>query len=259
MNTSGAGGSAGSSGSGGAAGGTSGDSAGAAGENGAPGSIDYSIWQLQLPIGSGTSPTTVSPAQLLAGFSDEYFYLAPDGGQIFMDPASGVTTSGSQHCRSEMREMKATGGPAAWPSSGTNKLTVTGKVLQVGGGTKGHVTVGQVFNSPDSIPLCELGYSTSRGGFDLLYEEAKGGGSTVDLKTKVALNTPYTFTLELSNGVLQVSVNGTQLYTHTPSAGIVAKTFYFKFGNYDQTASAGPASTTPYTIVEASGVDVLHR
>jgi hypothetical protein len=39
--------------------------------------IDLSIWSLQLPIGTGTSPTTISPQQLLAGFSNDYFYQEP--------------------------------------------------------------------------------------------------------------------------------------------------------------------------------------
>jgi hypothetical protein len=47
--------------------------------------IDFSIWSLQEPSGSGTSPTTISPSQLVAGYSDAYFHKAADGGQVFMD------------------------------------------------------------------------------------------------------------------------------------------------------------------------------
>ena len=190
---------------------------------------------------------------------DAYFYPAADGGQTFMDPATGITTSGSVHCRTEMRESTADGSQAAWASTGTNTMTVTGKVLKVGGGSSGDVTVGQLFNGTDSIPLIEMQYSVGKGGFELLYEEAKGGGSETDLKTPVALNTQYTFSLALSKGVATVSVNGTQVYTHTPSAGTLAKSFYFKFGNYDQTAMAGAISTTPYTVVEAYSVAVVHN
>ena len=220
--------------------------------------IDYSIWVLQLPTGTGSSPTTISSRQLLAGYSDAYFYLAADGGQIFMDPATGIATAGSQHCRTEMRESTLSGGQAAWASSGTNVLTVSGKVLNVGGGSNGNVTVGQLFNGTDSIPLCELQYSTSKGGFELLYEEAKGQGSETDLKTPLALNAKYSFTLALTKGVVTLTINGTTVYTHTPSAATLAKQFYFKFGNYDQTASAGPISTTPYTVLEAYSVAVVH-
>jgi hypothetical protein len=249
----------GTSSTGGSATGGTGGTGGSGGQSTGPAGIDYSIWSLQLPSGSGNSPTTISPSELLKGYSDAYFYPAADGGQIFMDPATGITTSGSAHCRTEMREMTPAGKPAAWAPSGTNTLTVSGKVLQVGGGSSGKVTVGQVFNGTDSIPLCELEYSTSKGGFQLLYEEAKGAGTTVDLMTPVALDAEYTFTLSLSGNTLAVSIDGAAVYTHTPSAAVLAKQFYFKFGNYDQTAKAGAVSTVPYTVVEVHGAEVVHQ
>jgi hypothetical protein len=235
--------------------GTNGGSAGGGGAPFVPGPIDFRAWKLQLPTGSGTSPTTISSAQLLAGFSNDYFYIAPDGGQAFMDPATGITTSGSQHCRTEMREQTPGAGDAAWPSTGTHSMTVEGQVVKLGGGS---IAVGQLFNGTDSIPLCELQYTSSHK-FSLLYEEAKGGGSSTDLKTAVALNTRYTFVLAMVDGQLSVSIDGKQVYTHTPSAGILDNKFYFKFGNYDQSSSAGTPSTTPYSIVEAYKVDVVHQ
>jgi hypothetical protein len=239
---------------------SSGGSAGAAGGGPTSKPIDYSIWVLQLPTGSGNSPTTISSKGLLDGYQSAYFYpSASSGGQVFMSPQTGITTSGSQHCRTEMRESVAGGGQAAWASTGTNTLTVEGKVTKVGGGTSGTVAVGQVFIGTDSIPLFELMYSNGAGGFKGLYEEAKGGGTVYDLKTKVALNERYTYTLELTKGQLTVSVNGKQVYTRTPSAATLAKKFYFKFGNYDQTATAGAISTTPYTVVEVYKAEVVHK
>jgi hypothetical protein len=230
-------------------------SAGAGGAPFVPGPIDFRAWKLQLPIGSGTSPTTISSAQLLAGFSNDYFYIAADGGQAFMDPATGITTSGSKHCRTELREQTPGAGDAAWPSSGRHSMTVQGQVVKLGGGS---IAVGQLFNATDSIPLCELQY-TSGQGFSLLYEEAKGGGSSTDLKTAVALNTRYSFVLAMVDGKLSVSINGKEVFTRTPSAGILDNEFYFKVGNYDQSSSAGTPSTTPYSIVEAYQVDVVHQ
>ena len=242
-----------------AAGGSSG-TAGSAGGGSTAAPIDYSIWVLQLPIGSGTSPTTISSKQLLAGYTSAYFYPSKeDDGQVFMSPQTGITTSGSKHCRTEMRESTTSGGQAAWTSTGTNTLSVEGKVLKVGGGTSGTVTVGQLFIGTDSIPLFELMYNGS-GSFKGLYEEAKGGsGGTIDLKTKVALNTRYAFSLALTKGKLTVTINGKEVYTRTPSATALGKKFYFKVGNYDQTATDGAISTTPYTIVEVYKVDVVHQ
>ena len=231
----------------------SGGSGGAGGQGrGTPMPIDYSIWELQLPTGSGTSPTTISSSKLLAGYSDPYFYPGTDGGQMFMDPPTGVTTSGSTRCRTEMRESTVAGGEAAWRSTGTNTMTVTGKVVK-----GASVTVAQVFDGGGGNTLCELQFNGK--GFSLFYEESKGSGSSVGLNAPVALNTKYSFTLSLSNGVLAVTINGKQVYTHTPGAGTRASTFYFKVGNYDQGTSAGPASTTAHSIVENYTVEVVHN
>ena len=175
-----------------------------------------------------------------------------------MDTQTGITTPGSTHCRTELREMTSSGAHAAWAPSGTNTMDVTGQVTLLGGGSSGKVTVSRVYNSNDSIPLGELQYSASVGGFILHYEEAKDAGTDIDLQTPVALNTPYSFQLSLTNGVLTVSINGTQVYSHTPSSSILANEFYFKCGNYDQTTTAGEVTTTPYTIVEIYSINVVH-
>ena len=223
------------------------------------GNFDLTIWSLQLPIGSGTSPTIIPPSGLAGAggyFDANYFYTAADGAMTFMDPQQGITTAGSTHCRTELREMTSTGSAAAWSWNGTNTMTVTGEVVQVGGGSGGHVTLGQVFNGSDDIPLCEFEYYADVGGFKVLYEETKGAGSSIDLSTPCALTTGYVFSLALSDGTLTVSVNGNPVYTRSP--GISGKQFYFKCGCYDQTAIAGQPSTAPYTIVKIYALTVQH-
>jgi hypothetical protein len=145
---------------------------------------------------------------------------------------------------------------AAWSSDGTNTMTITGEVVHVSGGSGGHVTLGQVFNSTDDIPLCEFEYYADVNGFKILYEEAKGAGLSIDLSTPCALNAKYAFSLSLSSGVLSVSINGKQVYSKTP--GFSAKQFYFKCGCYDQTAIAGAPSTAPYTSVKVYSLNVQH-
>jgi hypothetical protein len=223
-----------------------------------PSGINFSIWELQEPSGSGTSPTTTYP---LTGYSSPYFYVATDGGQAFMDTATGITTSGSSHCRTEMREMTSSGGLASWSATATNTMTVTGKIIQVGGGSSGHVTVGQVFYGTTSNPLGELEWYANRSGytgFVLLLEDTSAGGSSTlyNLGTQ-AIGSQYTYTLGLSGGILSVTVNGSTT-TYTPDSSFTGGSFYFKCGNYDQTAAAGTVTTTPYTIVETYSVNVSH-
>jgi hypothetical protein len=192
------------------------------------------------------------------GFTDSnYFYTdKTDGAMTFMDPEQGSTTSGSTHCRTELREMTPAGLAAAWSLDGTNVMTITGEVVYVGGGVGGHVTLGQVFNSTDDIPLCEFEYYADVNGFKILYEEAKGAGSSIDLNTPCALNAKYAFSLSLRSGVLGVSINGSQVYSKTPIFS--AKQFYFKCGCYDQTAIAGAPSTMPYSSVKVYSLNVQH-
>lgn len=218
--------------------------------------IDYHIWSLQQPDGS-----TISSSTLVSGYSSKYFYAASDGGQAFMDPKTGSTTSGSSHPRSEMREQTTSGSNAAWSWNGTNTMTNQAAVTLQGGGSSGATTIGQIFNSTDSIPLVELEYTAtpnSKGGnFKILYEEAKGAGTYTDLSTKAALGSKFTYQMSLSGGVATVSINGSQVFSKKPSFS--GKTFYFKCGDYDQTAISGSVSTTPYTIVELYSVSVVHK
>lgn len=223
------------------------------------GNFDLSIWSLQLPTGSGTSVTTIRPDKLTGtnGFTDSnYFYTASDGAMTFMDPQQGITTSGSIHCRTELREMTGSGDAAAWSSDGTNVMSVIGEVLQVGGGSGGHVVLGQVYNSSSSIPLCAFEYFASTGGFKVLYEEAKGAGTYIDLGVSCPLKTRYTVSLGLTHGVLTVTVNEKLCYTKVISLPGVQ--YYFKCGAYDQTATAGIPDMKPYTVVIVHALNVEH-
>lgn len=218
------------------------------------------LWSLELPSGSGNTPKTISPASIAAGYSySPYFYKAADGGQIFMNPQYGITWAQSKHPRTEMREYFASGAAASWSPAGTNSLTVTGRVIKVGGGTSGNVTLAQVFNGTEGITLGELQWAGGSKGFKLFYEEARGQGYTVDLKTPITLGKTYTFIMALSQNKLSITVNGKVVYTHTPSASTLKNKFFFKFGAYDQTATAGALSSAVYTQVENYAATVVHQ
>ncbi len=245
-----------SAGVGGASIGTAGSSSAGAGGAAATGfALDYSIWQLQLPSGSGTSPDIIPPSKL-EGYEDAYFYPASDGGQMFMDPITGIHTNGSVHPRTEMRESKSDNSQVLWKPSATNTMTVVGKAVKCTS-----CTIAQVFNGTDAITLAELQYSSSNGGsMKLFYEEAKGqGDAPVDLGVSIPLDTRYTFVMSLTKNVLTVTVNGKVRYTKTPSADTLTSSFYFKVGDYDQKATGGAVSTTVNSEIEIYSVVVSHQ
>src|SRR4051812_31935911 len=70
------------------------------------GNFNLSVWELQEPVGSPGSPTTVPSSRLQGpkGFQDAYFYTdTRDGAMTFWAPEKGVTTPNSDYARSELR------------------------------------------------------------------------------------------------------------------------------------------------------------
>jgi hypothetical protein len=197
--------------------------------------FDMSVWDLQLPIGSPGSPTTISSAQLQAGFTDAYFFTGSDGAMNFFDPGVNcVTTPNSTHCRSELRETN----PAVWTSSGTNTLSATLKVTQAGGAP----VIGQIHDDPavSVRPLIELFY-TSGGTISAGVEQCLGGGcETRTTVGNVPPGTTFSYVISYSHNKLTVSINGgSPVNLSTPILGVGG---YFKAGDYGQSASGASVS-----------------
>lgn len=139
-------------------------SAGAADPKVAPGgNFDLSVWQLQEPVGSPGSPTTISSSRLQGsnGFQDSYFYTdTRDGAMTFWAPEKGVTTPNSNYARSELREMNRSGSAADWSLSGSHRLSATLRVVSV----TSNVCVGQIHlgsGGSSTKPLVELYYRSN--------------------------------------------------------------------------------------------------
>jgi hypothetical protein len=188
-----------------------------------------------------------------SGFTDIYFYTdKTDGAMTFMDPTTGVTFSGSNHPRSELHEL--TNG---WSTAGTNTQTVKLAVVQV----PSNVTIGQIFQAPPapSKPLLELEYYKG-GAIKVLLEQGNTGGSAAPPQTVGTVTDGSTFTYELSltGSTISVSVNGKSTSIGLPSA-FVGESFFFKVGDYDQTASGGTPGTQPGTVVKVYALQVVHQ
>lgn len=217
------------------------------------GNFDLSKWDLQLPTGSKTF-TTILSSQLKGpyGYQDIYFYTdKTDGAMTFMDPTTGVTSSGSVHPRTELREVTD-----GWSASGSNILSVTEKVTQV----PGHTTIGQIFQAAPapSKPMLELMYYSDGTIQALLESNNQGGSSTLHTVGKVPLGTTFSYSLSLTGTTITITIDGKPITMTVPSS-FEGEHFYFKAGNYDQTAKSGAPGTIPGTLVKIYSLNITHK
>ncbi|MGW5655206.1 polysaccharide lyase family 7 protein [Streptomyces humi] len=232
-------------------------SARAANPNVAPGgNFDLSIWQLQEPVGSPGSPTTIPSSRLqgAGGYQDAYFYTdTRDGAMTFWAPEKGVTTPNSSYARSELREMNRDGSAANWSLSGSHRMSATLRVVSV---TK-NVCVGQIHlgtGGSSTKPLLEL-YYHSGGDIVLGTENSPDGGQTTHAVGHVSIGKTWTYTIAVSGGnTIDLTVNGTTTHYAIPSSFNQYKQ-YFKAGSYNQSSSD---STTNGARVAFYGLTVSH-
>jgi hypothetical protein len=208
-------------------------------------------WTLQLPTGSSGNIDQVSGSTLEGGFTKRpYFYSdSVDSSMVMMDPRVGWTTSGSKHPRTELREARE------WYASGTNILNASVRVTKVPN-TTAIAQILQGSGSP-SKPLCELFYNAS-GKVELYRSNTnQGGGGQRFAITTVPLKTKFNYTLKLSGSTITVTVNGVKKSFGIDSS-FNGSRFYFKAGNYDQTAVAGSPQTSDGTVVKFYSLGVTH-
>ncbi|MGI5232563.1 polysaccharide lyase family 7 protein [Actinoallomurus sp. CA-142502] len=220
------------------------------------GNFNLSVWELQLPIGSPGSPTTIPPSQLKGanGYTNPAYFWTDknDGSMTFWDPESGVTTPNSNYARSELREMNADGSAADWSLSGTHKLSATLRIVSV---TK-NVCVGQIHlgsGGSSTKPLLEL-YYHSNGDVVLGLERSPDGGQNTYTLTNVPLGTQWSYVIAIVGGKIQITVNGTTK-SYSIASGFNAYHQYFKAGDYNQSSSS---STTNGAKVKFYALTVSH-
>ncbi|KAN0079486.1 Alginate lyase 2 [Elaphomyces granulatus] len=215
------------------------------------GNFDLSHWELQLPSASPQKPgvpQTISSSQLRGcnGFHDQFFFTDQSTGAMAMgvpgSPASThcVTTAHSQYCRTELREVDASGKLFNWsPNAPTNRLTVELAVMTAASGALGTV-VGQV-HMDDSIstkPVCEL-YYQSNGNLGVGVQKSRTGSQSRPLTVvgNVPVGRKFSYSLQYERGALSVSINNGAPHKLDVSA-LNSPQSYFKAGNYNNGDSA---------------------
>jgi len=220
------------------------------------GNFNLSVWELQLPIGSPGSPTTILPAQLkgATGYTNPAYFWTDknDGSMTFWDPEAGVTTPNSNFARTELREMNTNGSAADWTLSGTHRLTATLRIVSV----TSNVCVGQIHlgtGGSSTKPLLEL-YYRPNGDIYLGTENSPTGGQTLHKVGNVPLGTQWSYVIAIVGGRIQLTVNGSTTSYAIPSA-FNAYHQYFKAGDYNQSSSS---STSNGAKVKFYALSVAH-
>ncbi|KFZ25241.1 hypothetical protein V502_00292 [Pseudogymnoascus sp. VKM F-4520 (FW-2644)] len=221
------------------------------------GNFDLSFWSLQLPTGDSGSFTTIKSADLqgCSGYQDSNFSTDKSSGAIVLiapgnpDLTHCFTSSGSSHCRTELREVDSkTGKNAAWSPKKTNSLTVSMTVKAADDGTHG-TAIGQVFAADASKPLAEMYYSR-KGEIVVGVKPDADSGQIVTKVGNVAVGTKFEYKLEYSKDVLTVTINGKA--TKLDTGNWDSPNCYFKTGNYNQGKSADSSK------VVIAAIKVLH-
>jgi hypothetical protein len=231
------------------------------------GNFDLSHWYIQLPTANGVLTGTAgtvdsaSTPQLVAGFTNAYFYTGPDGAMTFWSPDNGATTSGSTHPRSELRELLNTNDTGVnWTVYGSNVMTASCVVSNVPADT-GKVCIGQIHEpttKPDgsasannelTMIMFDLAGQKIYANVSLDGNLTSSFGATYFTGTNVALGKPINYTVTVVNGVLTITINNVtkawNLFSGTNFQGHIAQnwdrassnTVYFKAGSYNQTTN----------------------
>ena len=207
-------------------------------------------WQLQLPTGTPGNMDQVEGTQLEAGYTKKpYFYTdTSDGSMVLMDPAVGVASNGSLHPRTELREY------AQWYTTKPSTLSATLKVTKVIGST----TIAQIFQGTGPLkPLCELQFSASSVHLFLENSNQGGQGGPTTVITTVPVGQKFSYKMTYVGNTITVTVNGvTKTFTSDPSFN--GEKFFFKAGNYNQSATAGTPQTTDGTVVKFYSLSTTH-
>ncbi|MFE6775609.1 polysaccharide lyase family 7 protein [Streptomyces sp. NPDC057702] len=214
--------------------------------------LDLGDWKLTLPVGGDEAPTEIRQPELDGYAHDPYFTVADSGRAVrFRAPVNGVTTSGSNYPRAELREMRRGGGDEIeWSStSGRHTLTVREAFTHLPK-DKPQVVGAQVHAGDDDAFVIRLDGTK-------LYV-TKGDTSRYHLITDdYRLGTVFEVRYVVADGKIRVYVNG-ELET---TIDHVDPTNYFKTGAYTQAncTNSTPCDASNYGEVEVHDVRITHR
>ncbi|WP_202797092.1 polysaccharide lyase family 7 protein [Kribbella flavida] len=207
-------------------------------------------WYIGLPIGENESPKNVEQPQLATFSVDPWFVATAKCDAVrFRAAVNGVTTSGSNYPRSELREMSGAA-KAGWSStSGTHTMVIDQAITAVPQG-RPYVVAGQIHDGSDDVTVFRLEGNR-------LYVTDGDTPRHKLVTDNYVLGTRFQAKFVVSGGEIKAYYNGMLQTTLTKnfSGG------YFKAGAYTQAncGNASPCADSNFGQVEIYGLTVTHN
>jgi hypothetical protein len=195
-------------------------------------------------VGKLFEAQTIALSGSTANFSDSYFYATTNGSThsiVFTAPSAGATTSpgtGSDHTRSELRELYGSTSPYDWSSTIGGTMTATCVVNSVSGSSD-EATIGQV-HGQDYVFMLLTWEPAYNAVFVVVYDtNAENSTSTkTQLLSGVSLGDTLTYSIQYSGSTINTTVKDVTTGSSTASlSSPIGSTWtgtpvYFKFGAY---------------------------
>lgn len=199
--------------------------------------IDLTNWKLTLPVGTRGKPVEVKQPQLNKWSNSRFLQVYKDG-VVFRVFANGVTTSGSEYPRDELREMKNRGrSNASWPAgTGLHRMSSTFLVTDALPDKKS-VVVGQIHDAKDDVVMVKFTKVGKKGKVEVSWSKGKGKGSVLEpLDLAYEFGTKVDVDIIAHRGVIEVRYkrHGTSVWKSKKKTVGSRSGCYYKFGVYAQ-------------------------
>ncbi|WP_295681519.1 polysaccharide lyase family 7 protein [uncultured Nevskia sp.] len=226
--------------------------------------IDLSNFKLTLPVDSkgkaSGKAATIENQRLNGspGYTSSYFYSDTDGAMVFYSPSNGADTSpdsGSDHTRSELRELYRVSGPTEWTNAIGGTMTASCHVDKVAK-KSGKAIIGQIHGLDSMMML--LYYNAAKKTVEAKFH-AKPGSSSVTIyvvASDVKLGDRIDYQIQWIGSTASVTVNRNTINRVTSSSWNKVPV-YFKAGAYSSAPTTGNASGDA-TKVAFSSLQLQH-
>ncbi len=225
--------------------------------------LDLANWKLQLPTGN---PGRVDEVRDLTNFeAPPYFGLNAEGdGVVFAAPVNGVTTSGSQFPRSELREMNGQSRAAWSTSSGMHTMVIDEAITHLPA-VRSEIIAGQIHDATTYVLGIRI-KKNSDGILHLIVQTSRNhvppGVSTTlgELNGNYVLGTRFIVSISVLGDHFQVSYDDGLNPPMTVDWDHGTTSAYFKAGAYTQSNLDVPGEDpNDYGEVVVYGLSVVHE